>query len=70
MFVWDIQEVLNFIKSTSGETDRLVGKELSLKLCMLLAPTKSSRVPGIYDLDIRFVVNTCDKVAFHFRKLH
>ena len=29
LFVWDIQEVLNFIKSTWGETDRLEKKKLA-----------------------------------------
>ena len=37
LFVWNFQEVQNFIKSTWGETDRLEETELSLKLCMLLA---------------------------------
>ena len=50
--------------------DRLGEKELSLKLCMLLALTTSSRASGIHHLDIRFMVNTGDKVTFHFHKLH
>ena len=70
LFAWDIQEVLNFIKSTWGETDRLGEKELSLKLCMPLTLTTSSRGSGIHHLDIRFMVNTSDKVTFHFHKLH
>ena len=32
LFVWDVQEVLNFIKSTWGEAERLGEKELNLKL--------------------------------------
>ena len=61
---------LNFFKSTWGETDRLGEKKLSLKLCMLLALTTSSRASGIHHLDIRFMINTGDKVTFHFHKLH
>ena len=41
LFVWDVQEVLNFTKSTLGETDKLGEKELSLKFYMLLALTTS-----------------------------
>ena len=70
LFVWDVQEVLNFIKSTLGETDRLGEKEFSLKLCMLLTLTASSIASGICHLDFRFMVNAGDKVTFHFHKLH
>ena len=51
-----VQEVLNFIKSTLGETDRLGEKELSLELCMHLTLTTSSVASGIHHLDIRFMV--------------
>ena len=64
-----VQEVPNFIKSTWGETDRLGEKELSLKLCILLALT-TSRASGIHHLDIRFMANIGDTVTFHFHKLH
>ena len=37
---------------------------------MLWALTISSRASGIHNLDIRFIVNTVDKVTFHFNKLH
>ena len=70
LFVWNFQEVLNFIKSTWAKTDRLGGKELSLKLCMRIALTKSSRASAIHHLDVRFMVNTGDKVTLHFHKLH
>ena len=49
---------------------RLGGKELSLKLCMLLTLTTSSRASEIQHLDIKFMVNTGDKVTIHFHKLH
>ena len=70
LFVWVVQEVLNFIKSTWGETDRLGEKELSLKLCMLLTLTTPSRASGIHHVDIRFTFNTGGKGTFHFHKLH
>ena len=37
---------------------------------MLLALTTSSRDSGIHHLNIRFMVNTGDKVTFHFHKFH
>ena len=37
---------------------------------MLLALTTSSRASVIHHLDIRFTLNTSDKVTFHFHKLH
>ena len=37
---------------------------------MLLALTTLSRASGTQHLDIRFMVNTDDKVPFHFHKLH
>ena len=37
---------------------------------MILVLTTSSRSSGIHYLDIRFTVNTGDKVTFHFHKLH
>ena len=70
LFVWDVQEVLNFIKLAWVETDRLGGKGISLNLCMLLALAPSSRVSEIHHLDIRFMVNTAEKVTFHFHKLY
>ena len=70
MFVWDAQEVLNFIKSTWGETDKLGEKKLNVKLCIRATLTTSSRASGIHHLEIRFMVNTGDKVTFHFHKLH
>ena len=68
LFVWNVLEVLNFIKSTWVETDRFGEKKLSLKLCMLLDLTTSSRASVIHHLDIKFMVS--DKVTFHFHKLH
>ena len=69
LFVWDVQAP-NFIKSAWGETDRLGGKGISLNLCMLLTLATSSRVSVIHHPDIRFMVNTPEKVTFHFHKLH
>ena len=69
-FVWNVQVVPNFIKSMWGETDRLGGKERSLKLYMVLFPTRTSRASGIHHLDIVSMLNASDKVTFHFHKLY
>ena len=52
------------------QINRLGGKKLNLKLCMLLALTTSSMASGIHHLDIGFMVNISDEVEFHFHKLH
>lgn len=41
MFVWDVQVVLNYIKSKWGSTGKLPYQEVTLKLCMFLALTTS-----------------------------
>ena len=53
-----------------SETDRLGGKERSLKLCIVLFPTRTSRASGIHHLDIVSMLHASDKVTFHFHKLH
>ena len=37
---------------------------------MLLALTAASMPSGVHHMDIGFIVNTGDKVTFHFHKLH
>ena len=70
LFVWDVQVVLDFIKSKWGDTDTLAGKEVTLKLCMLMALITTSRALGLHHLDIRYMVHTENKATFHFHKLH
>ena len=53
-----------------GETDRHGEKERSLKLRIVLFPTRTSRASGIHHLDIVSMLNASDKVTFHFHKLH
>ena len=65
-----VQVVLSSIMSLWDKIYRFVGKELSLKRCMLSALSTLSRDSGIHHLDIRFMVNTGNKITFHFHKLH
>ena len=50
--VWDVQVVINFIKSQMESTDTLPERKFSLKLCMVLAFTTASKTSCLYDFDI------------------
>ena len=69
-FAWDVQVVLDYIKSKWGCTSPLSDNEINLKLCMLLALTTSSMASSLHCPDISYMVNAGDKVTFYFDKLH
>ena len=54
-FIWNVQTVIDFIKSEWGKNEDLSDKYLTYKLTMLLALTSTSRVLGLQHLDIRFM---------------
>ena len=70
VFIWDVQIVINYIKSewrySEGPSDRL----LTLKLVMLMALTSASRASAIHHLDIRYMVKRNEKYVFKFHRLH
>lgn len=66
---WDVQQVLDFIKSKWFDSNLLSYKELTLKLVMLLALTSASRASCLCHLDIRFMSNLEDVIRFKFGKL-
>ena len=70
VFIWDVQTVLNHIKSEWGCVEALSDKLLTLKLVMLLALTSASRSSAIHHLDIRYKVKYNEKYVFKFHKLH
>ena len=70
MFVWDVQMVINFIKSQLGSTGTFSGREISLKLFMLLTLTRASRASSLHYLEIRYIVNAGNNVTLSFHKLH
>ena len=70
IFIWDVQVVINFIKSQCWSTDTLSERELNLKLFVSLARTIASSSSSLHHLYIRYLVNTGSKVTFHFHKLH
>ena len=49
---WDVQVVINFIKSQMESTDTLSERKFSLKLCMVLAFTTAPKTSCLYDFDI------------------
>ena len=70
MFIWDVQIVINYIKSEWGYSEGLLDKFLTLKLVMLMALTSASRAFAIHHLDIRYMVKGNGKYVFKFHRLH
>ena len=56
MFVWDVKQVLDFVKEKFGDDDQLSNKELTLKAIILLASTTSSRTLALQILDLNQVL--------------
>ena len=54
-YTWNLQTVIDFIKSEWGQNEDLSDKYLTYKLTMLLALTSASLVLGLQHLDIRFM---------------
>ena len=70
MFVWDVKQVLDFLKEMFGDNDQLSNKELTLKVTILLALTKSSRTSALHILDLNHMIKTSGYYEFRSRKLH
>ena len=56
MFVWDVKQVLDFLKEKFGDNDQLSNKELILKVTILLASTTSSRISALHILDLNHMI--------------
>ena len=69
-FIWNVQAVIDFIKSEWGQNEDLSDKYLTYKLTMLLALTSASRVLGLQHLDVRFMTKGTNNYMFSFGKLH
>ena len=68
-FIWNVQTVIDFIKSEWGQNEDLSDKYLTYKLTMLLALTSASRVLGLQHLDIKFMTKVTNNYMFTFGKL-
>ena len=69
-FIWNVQTVIDFIKSEWGQNEDLSDKYLTYKLTVLLALTSPSRVLGLQHFDIRFMTKGTNNYLFTFGKLH
>ena len=68
-FVWDVKQVLHFLKENFGDNDQLSNKELTLKVTSLLALTTSSRISALHILDLNHMIKTSEYYEFRFHKL-
>ena len=69
-FIWNVQTVIDFIKSERGQNEGLVDKYLAYKLTRLSSLTSVSRVLGLQHSDIRFMTKGTNNYMFTFGKLH
>ena len=69
-FIWDVQNVLDYIKDNWANDSELSDKALTLKVTILLALTSASRTLGLHHLDTKFMGRTKDCVVFTYAKLH
>ena len=69
-YTWNLQTVIDFIKSEWGQNEDLSDKYLTYKLTMLLALTSASLVLGLQYLDIRFMTKDTNNSISTFGKLH
>ena len=70
MFVWDVKQVLAFLKEKFGDNDQLSNKELTLKVTIILDLTSSSRISALHILDLNHMIKTNEYYEFRFHKLH
>ena len=70
MFVWDVKQVLYFLKEKFGDNYQFSKKELTLKVTILLALTTSSRISALHNLDLNHMIRTSEYYDFRFHKLH
>ena len=67
-FIWDVEQVLDYIKSLPGNTE-LSNRLLLLKLTMLLFLTSAGRCHEICYLDIPYMIRTSSSIKFYFSKI-
>ena len=69
-FIWNVQTVIDFIKSEWAKNEYLSGKYLTYKLTMLLGLTSAPQVLSLQHLDITFTTQGTNNYMFTFGKLH
>ena len=66
MLVWDVLQVLEFIKEKFGYNDQLSNKELTLKVTILLTLTTSSIIPVLNIFDLNHMIKTSEYYELRF----
>ena len=67
MFVWDIRQVLDFVKGKFRDNDQLSNEELTLKFIILLALTTSSRISAAHALGLNCMRKKVNIINLGFR---
>ena len=68
LFIWDVEKVLNYIKSIP-QNGKLSLKILTLKLATLLALTSASRASELCYLDVGIMTKNDEKYIFGFSRV-
>ena len=69
-FIWDVQVVLDYIKTNWAQNGNLSDENLTYKLTMLIALVSASRAIQIQNLDTSQMGRLPDKFKFTYTKLH
>ena len=70
IFIWDVEIVLQNIRTHWYDNTSLNNVDLTCKLTTLLALTTTSRASMIQHLNAEFMANDKDRYIFYFSKLH
>ena len=70
IFIWDVEIVLQNIRTHWYDNTSLNNVDLTCKLTTLLALTITSRASMIQHLNAEFMANDKDRYIFYFSKLH
>ena len=70
VFTWDVEIVLQYIRTHWYDNSPLNNADLTCKLTTLLALTTDSRASLIQHLNTEFIAKDNDRYIFYFSKLH
>ena len=65
---WDVETVLVYIRAL-GSNNRLILRDLGMKLAMLIALTTANRSSDLSLLDTRFMADQGDKIVFFIKEM-
>ena len=70
VFIWDVEMVLQYIRTHWYNNSSLNDADLTCKLTTLLVLTTASRASMIQHLNTEFMAKDNDRYTFYFSKLH